>query len=100
MSYTAPELNGHTVPYKGQRYWVIEVDSNHPFEWVDHEIANYTVFDKSMKYVIATIQTQDDGKFWVQMATQSDSGFVADDLRDAAQSAGRQDQYMTGMGWG
>lgn len=36
----------------------------------------------------------------VQMATQSDSGFVADDLRDAAQSAGQQDEYMSKQGWG
>ena len=100
MSYTSPELAGHNVPYKGKRYWVIEVDANHPFEWVDSEVANYAVYDKSMRYVIASIQAQEDGKFWVQMATQSDSGFEADDLRNAAQSAGQRDEYMTRMGWG
>jgi hypothetical protein len=71
----------------------------HPFEWVDHEIANFAVYDKSMKCVIATVQT-DDGLYRVQMATQCDSGFVTDNLRDAAQSAGLQDAYMTRMGWG
>jgi len=45
----------------------------HPFEWVDNEIANYAVYDKSMRCVIATIQTYDNGKFLVQMATQCDS---------------------------
>ena len=100
MTYTSPEIAGHNVPYKGKRYWVIEVDADHPFEWVDSEVANYAIYDKSMRYVIATIQTQSDGKLWVQMATQCDSGFVADDLRGAAQSAGHQDQYMTRKGWG
>ena len=100
MQYTPPELDGHNVPYKGKRYWVIEVDSEHPFEWVDSKVANYAVYDKSMGYVIATVQGRKDGKFWVQMATQCDSGFVADDLKDAAQSAGHKDEYMNKHGWG
>lgn len=98
--YTSPELNSHNVPYKGKRYWVIEVDKGHPFEWVDSTTANYAVYDKTMRCVIATIQADDDGRFWVQMATQCESGFFAVDLRAAAQGAGRQDKYMARMGWG
>ena len=95
MTYTSPEIAGHNVPYKDKRYWVIEVDAEHPFEWVDSAVANYAVYDKSMRYVIATIKTQSDGKLWVQMATHCDSGFVADDLRGAARGWVRHD-----MGYG
>jgi hypothetical protein len=100
MLYTAPELNGHSVPYKGKRYWVIEVDSEHPFEWVDYSIANYAVYDKAIGYVIATIQNYEDGSVFVNMATHCESGFDAADLKEAAQGAGRQDAYMARMGWG
>lgn len=79
---------------------MIEVDADHPFERVDTEVANYAVFDKSMGYVIATIQADDDGRFWVQIATQCDSGFHGDSLQDAAQIAGRQDACMTRNGLG
>ena len=100
MTYISPELAGHNVLYKGKRYWVIEVDAEHPFEWMDSETAHYAVYDKFMRCIIATVEVQEDDKLWVQMATQSDSGFLADDLRNAAQGAGRQDAYMSRMGWG
>ncbi len=100
MVYLPPEINGHNVPYKGKRYWVIEVDADHPFEWVDSETANFAVYDKSMRYVIATVQLDDDGRYWVQMATHCESALIADDLKDAAQSAGKRMDYMTAKGWG
>jgi hypothetical protein len=100
MAYTEPELEGHSVPYKGKRFWVIDVDADHPFEWVDAEVGNYAVYDKTMRCVIATIQVDDDGRFWVKMATQCDSGFLADSLQDAAQCAGRQFANMARNGWG
>jgi hypothetical protein len=33
--YKPPQLSGHNVAYKGKRYWVIEIDNDHPFEFVD-----------------------------------------------------------------
>jgi len=97
--YTPPETNGNAVPYKGKRYWVIEVNEEHPFEWVDSEVADFAVYDKLMGYVNATIIVKEDGRLWVQMATHCDSGFHATDLKEAARTAGRQDEYMSRKGW-
>lgn len=79
---------------------MIAVDEAHPFEWVTSDFDSHAVYDKSMGYVIATVRNRDDGRLWVQMATQCDSGFVANDLRDAAQSAGSLDAEMMEKGWG
>ena len=100
MTYTPPELCGHNVPYKGKRYWVIEVDAEHPFEWVDAETAHFAAYDKYMRCVVALLTAQEDGSLWVQMATQCDSGFYAGTLKEAAQSAGARDEHMRRMGWG
>jgi hypothetical protein len=100
MHYPPPQLDGNNVPYKGTRYLVIEVDAEHPFEFVTADFAKFAVYDKSMKWVTATVQPRDGGQFWVQMATQCDSGFLANSLKDAAQGAGRQLAYMMEKGWG
>jgi hypothetical protein len=31
-SYAPPRLDGHTVLYRGKRFYVFEVDAEHPFE--------------------------------------------------------------------
>jgi hypothetical protein len=45
MPFKIPELHGHNILYKGRRYWVIEIDTDHPFETLEED---YTVivFDK------------------------------------------------------
>jgi|LauGreDrversion4_2_1035121.scaffolds.fasta_scaffold12514_9 hypothetical protein len=98
--YTPPELDGHAVPYKGKRYWVIAVDDAHPFDWVSSDIASHAIYDKSMGYVIATVKPMDHCRMWVQMATQCDSGFLVEDLRDAVQTAGQVAAQMLAKGWG
>jgi hypothetical protein len=29
--YTPPELDGHKVLYSGKRYWIFEIDEEHPY---------------------------------------------------------------------
>lgn len=85
--YKPPPLDGHVVPYRGKRYWVIEVDEDHPFEWVSDDVAQWAIFDKLMGYVIATIYFHEDDRLWVYMATQVDSGYAVDSLPDAVRVA-------------
>jgi hypothetical protein len=43
--YTPPELEGHKVAYRGRRFWIIEVDEQHPFDWVEAVFGEYTIWD-------------------------------------------------------
>jgi hypothetical protein len=58
-----PVLNGHNVAFKGKRFWVIEVDEDHPFEWVTADLAQYVVYDKPIGATIATCSKLPRGKF-------------------------------------
>jgi len=61
--YTKPALTDHKVLYKGKRYWVFEVDKDHPFEGYETD-CGYLVFDKSFGgCVIAWCERADDGSF-------------------------------------
>lgn len=43
--YTSPKLDGHTVIYKGRRFWVFEISGLHPF--FGHEAhCDVIVYDK------------------------------------------------------
>lgn len=61
--YTRPVLVGHNVPYKGKRYWVIQIDKDHPFENYEND-CSYIVFDKSYGgCVISWCERDDEGSF-------------------------------------
>ncbi|MDH6421604.1 hypothetical protein M2131_001545 [Polynucleobacter sphagniphilus] len=60
--YTRPVLVGHNVPYKGKRYWVIQIDKDHPFENYEND-CSYIVFDKECGCVISWCEKTDDGSF-------------------------------------
>jgi hypothetical protein len=60
--YTPPVLVGHNVLYKGKRYWVIQIDNDHPFENYEND-CSYVVFDKECGCVISWCEMMDDGSF-------------------------------------
>jgi hypothetical protein len=43
-----PKLGGYKVAFKGKRYWIIEVDENHPFDWVSADLGELAVYDKEL----------------------------------------------------
>jgi len=43
--YIPPELSGHKVAYRGRRYYVIEIDENHPFKLFDVNHGEFVVYD-------------------------------------------------------
>lgn len=43
--YTPPTLSGHTVLYKSRRYWIFEIDKDHPYESFE-EHYEVIVYDK------------------------------------------------------
>jgi hypothetical protein len=51
--YTPPELNGHKVAYRGRRFWIVEVDEDHPFDWVAAESGQYAIYDALFGSTIA-----------------------------------------------
>ena len=53
LRYKPPELSGHNVAFKGRRYWIIEVDEDHPFDWVSTDLGKFAVYDKELSTTIA-----------------------------------------------
>ncbi len=49
-------------------------------QWVVIEVGHYVAYDKSMRYVIATIKIQEDGKLWVQVTGLHPVGVDSDNL--------------------
>ena len=45
-TYTKPKLNGHRILYAGKRYYVFEVDEDHPYEDCETH-CDLVIFDKS-----------------------------------------------------
>ena len=61
--YNAPKLDGQKVAYKGKRFWVIEIEENQKFEWVDRDLGEYAVYDKALEAVIAIAWRNASGGF-------------------------------------
>ena len=40
LKYIRPDLGTNKVAYKERRYWVIEIDPNGEFEWMDRSFAD------------------------------------------------------------
>lgn len=56
--FNPPELSGHSVAFKGRRYWIIEVDVDHPFDWVTTDL-----YDKELGVTIAFASSKRGGGY-------------------------------------
>ena len=61
--YTPPKLDTHAVVYKGRRYWVIELDELHPFEFVSKDMGDYVVYDLRESEIIGIASRSKSGAF-------------------------------------
>ena len=62
LKYFLPELNDHLVLYKGKRYWVFEIDDEHPFENYEKD-CSIIVFDKLCGGVAAWVDELPDSTY-------------------------------------
>ena len=93
--YLLPSLDGHNVPYKGKRFWVIEIEKDRPFDFVNKELADFAVFDKKYGNVIANLTKKRRGKVVVSLMSHVALEFSAKNIRDAVRIADRQmDLYI------
>ena len=58
--YTEPKLKNHKILYKGKRYWVFEIDKEHPFENME-DVCSIIVYDKSCDGIACYCNYKDDG---------------------------------------
>jgi hypothetical protein len=72
--YTIPNFKNHNVLYKGKRYWVLEIDKNHPYEGYEEDCNCVVVDRKYGGVVISWCNKQKDGTFkgYVQYGQGSD----------------------------
>ncbi len=61
--YTLPNLEGHKVAYRGRRFWVIEVDEQHPFDWVKTNLGRYAIYDMAGGMTIASASEAPGGRY-------------------------------------
>lgn len=47
VTYAAPRLDGHKILYKSRRYWIFEIDEDHPY--TEHP---YEGFEKYYEVVV------------------------------------------------
>jgi len=65
--FMEPELDGHHIAYKDDRFWIIQVEPDRPFQEASHDIAEYAVWDGEEGYTIAYATKTEDGgfDFWI-----------------------------------
>jgi hypothetical protein len=61
--YTPPELDSHKVAYHGRRFWIIEVDAEHPFNWVSAMVGEYAAHDAAEVLTIGCASKHPDGGY-------------------------------------
>ena len=58
--YTEPKLTNHKILYKGKRYWVFEIDKEHPFENME-DVCSIIVYDKFCDGIVCYCNYKEDG---------------------------------------
>jgi hypothetical protein len=58
--YTEPKLKNHKILYKGKRYWVFEIDKEHPFENME-DVCSIIVYDKFCDGIACYCNYKEDG---------------------------------------
>ena len=59
--YREPKLTNHKILYKGKRYWVFEIDKEHPFENME-DVCSIIVYDKLCDGIAAYCDYSKNGK--------------------------------------
>lgn len=67
MKYSAPNLSGHNILYKGRRYWAFEVSKEFPYEGSE-DIDSIVIYDGLLETDVAWCHIGINGEF---------NGFVA-----------------------
>jgi hypothetical protein len=49
--HSVPSLTGYKVPYKGRRYWVIEIENDRPFDFVSKELSDFAVLKRCAQFM-------------------------------------------------
>jgi len=89
------DLNGNNVPYKGKRFWVIEIEKDRPYDFINKEMADFAVWDKVYGNVTALLTKKPRRKFVVSLMSHVALEYGADVIRDAVRIADREfENYM------
>ncbi len=93
--YERPTLNGQRVPYKGRRFWVVEVDAQEPFGDF-HDDADYLIWDGGDGgYPIALVKRLSRGRYEVATLTHVELTGIASSIRECVPVANKLlDEYM------
>jgi hypothetical protein len=83
VRYQSPEFSGHNIAFKGKRYWIIEVDEDHPFDWVSVDLGQLAVYDKELGTTIAFASKKRRGGYHCTFAFgQNDVSCDVDSIKD------------------
>ena len=58
-----PTLKGHVIAFKGRRFWVIQIDEEHPFGWVTSEFGELAVYDLSCDLILGYASRKANGAY-------------------------------------
>jgi hypothetical protein len=95
ISNRRPKLNGHKVAYRGRRYWVIEIDDDHPFEYFDASHGEFVIYDRRDAVVIATASRMEGGIYQCRLNSHVEISCEAQNIKDAVKaSANAMDEYQ------
>jgi hypothetical protein len=93
--FARPHLDGHRVLYKGKRYWVIEVDADHPFEGIDASCAEFVVYDLLARGVVATATKMAKGRYACSLMSHVALTYSVDSVRDMVMTSAKEmNRYM------
>jgi hypothetical protein len=90
--YTPPKLNGHKILYKGKRYWVFEIDKDHPFENME-DVCSIIVYDKFCDGIASYCNYRDDGTIIGDIPYSQQS--IDIEGKDGREIAGLVDSWTT-----
>lgn len=103
--YPRPELNGLKAPYKGRRYWVIELHQTIDFKgWTSSDLASgnqsgFVIYDKFFSAVCGTIRKEEEVFHVSDCVSHWGIEFDCKDLKEAAQRlAWELDAYFKHIG--
>lgn len=103
--YPRPELNGLKAPYKGQRYWVIELHPTIEFKgWTSSDLTlgsrgGFVIYDKYFSAVCGVIEKKGEVLHVSDCVSHCGIEFDCESLKEAAQRlAWELDAYFKYIG--
>src|SRR3954449_4727747 len=99
--YKPPELTGHKVAFKGRRWWIIEVDEEHPFDWVTSELGSFAIYDKAEGSVVGCASRAERGTYECQFPSgQYIFECEAASIKDIGKAINAESLRVTKEMWG